>query len=102
MVEWAWSLGGGEEFWYSSTLTLADTLLSMEGKSRGTAVRGQCAREGPVAGPVAEGHVPTSTRSHPQVIQLFQKLIETFRVLQKERPNRAPILEFMATDLEAR
>ncbi|XP_043453885.1 cilia- and flagella-associated protein 46 isoform X3 [Prionailurus bengalensis] len=73
LVQWAQRLGGSEEFWYSSTLTLADTLLSMEGKGREVAV-----------------------------CQLFQRLIDTFKLLQKERPNRVPVLEFMATDLEAR
>ena len=38
----------------------------------------------------------------PQVCKLFQKLIDTFNVLKKERPNRMPILEFLNTDLEAR
>ena len=38
----------------------------------------------------------------PQVCKLFQKLIDTFNVLKKERPNRMPILEFLTTDLEAR
>ncbi|XP_016061813.1 PREDICTED: cilia- and flagella-associated protein 46 [Miniopterus natalensis] len=73
MVEAAQRRGGGEDFWYRSTLTLADALLSTgkEGKE-------------------------------VMVCQLFQKLIEVFRVLKKERPNRAPILEFMTTDLEAR
>ncbi|XP_040342792.1 cilia- and flagella-associated protein 46 isoform X1 [Herpailurus yagouaroundi] len=73
LVQWAQRLGGSEEFWYSSTLTLADTLLSMEGKGREVAV-----------------------------CQLFRRLIDTFKLLQKERPNRVPVLEFMATDLEAR
>ncbi|KAM7074050.1 cilia- and flagella-associated protein 46 isoform 1-T1 [Molossus nigricans] len=73
MVERAQSLGGGEEFWYRSTLTLADTLLSMEKEGR-----------------------------EMLVCQLFQKLIEVFKVLRRERPNRAPLLEFMTTDLEAR
>ncbi|XP_055280347.1 cilia- and flagella-associated protein 46 isoform X2 [Moschus berezovskii] len=73
MVEQAQRLGGSEEFWYQSTLTLADTLLSAEGERRETLV-----------------------------CKLFQKLIDTFNVLKKERPNRMPILEFMTTDLEAR
>ncbi|KAM5241604.1 cilia- and flagella-associated protein 46 isoform 3-T3 [Hipposideros larvatus] len=72
LAERAQRLGGGEEFWYSSTLTLGDALLSTESQGREV------------------------------VCQLFQKLIETFTVLQKERPNRAPMLEFMTTDLEAR
>ncbi|XP_036907145.1 cilia- and flagella-associated protein 46 [Sturnira hondurensis] len=73
MVRYAQCLGGGEEFWYHSTLTLADTILSTEEKGREVAV-----------------------------CQLFQGLSETFGELQKERPNRAPILEFMNMDLEAR
>ncbi|KAM8780319.1 LOW QUALITY PROTEIN: cilia- and flagella-associated protein 46 [Rhynchonycteris naso] len=73
MIEHAQCLGGGEEFWYRSTLTLADTILSME-------------KEG----------------QEVMVCQLLQKLIETFKVLQGERPNRASVLEFMITDLEAR
>ncbi|XP_060027023.1 cilia- and flagella-associated protein 46 isoform X2 [Erinaceus europaeus] len=73
MVEAAQRLGGSEEFWYRTTLTLADTLLSS----------GQ------------EGAEKT-------VLQMFQKLMETFNVLKKERPNRTPVLDFMTTDLEAR
>ncbi|KAG5196142.1 hypothetical protein R6Z07F_018059 [Ovis aries] len=73
MVEQAQRLGGSEEFWYQSTLTLADTLLSAEGERRETLV-----------------------------CKLFQKLINTFNALKKERPNRMPILEFLTTDLEAR
>ncbi|XP_036685221.1 cilia- and flagella-associated protein 46 isoform X2 [Balaenoptera musculus] len=73
MIERAQRLGGSEQFWYDSTLTLADTLLSTENERR-----------------------------EAVVCQLFQKLIDTFNVLKKERPNRMPILEFMTTDLEAR
>ncbi|XP_057591801.1 cilia- and flagella-associated protein 46 [Hippopotamus amphibius kiboko] len=73
MLERAQRLGGDEEFWYSSTLTLADTLLSTE-----------------------------NTRREVLVCQLFQKLIDTFDVLKRERPNRMAVLEFMTTDLEAR
>nr|XP_058910979.1 cilia- and flagella-associated protein 46 [Kogia breviceps] len=73
MIERAQHLGGSEQFWYDSTLTLADTLLSTEHERR-----------------------------EAVVCQLFQKLIDTFNVLKKERPNRMPILEFMTTDLEAR
>ncbi|KAM5324144.1 cilia- and flagella-associated protein 46 isoform 3-T3 [Glossophaga mutica] len=73
MVWHAQRLGGGEEFWHRSTLTLADSILSAEEQGRTVAV-----------------------------CQLFQGLSETFRELQKERPNRAPVLEFMITDLEAR
>lgn len=39
---------------------------------------------------------------HTQVCGLFQKLIETFRTLQSERPNRVSILEFFIMELEAR
>nr|KAF6455334.1 cilia and flagella associated protein 46 [Rousettus aegyptiacus] len=73
LVEQARLLGGGEDFWYSSSLTLADALLSL-----GT-----------------EG-------AETVVCQLFQKLVETFNILKKERPNRTPVLEFMTADLEAR
>ncbi|XP_054441049.1 cilia- and flagella-associated protein 46 [Pteronotus mesoamericanus] len=73
MIERAQRLGGGEAFWYRSTLTLADALLSTEQEGREVAA-----------------------------CQLFQALVETFRALQRERPNRAPHLELMATDLEAR
>lgn len=34
LAEQAQRRGGGEEFWYRSTLTLADALLSMEGEGR--------------------------------------------------------------------
>ncbi|OWK07713.1 hypothetical protein Celaphus_00008803 [Cervus elaphus hippelaphus] len=44
MVEKAQRLGGSEEFWYQSTLTLADSLLSAEGERRETLVRGRCVR----------------------------------------------------------
>lgn len=50
MVEQAQRLGGSEEFWYQSTLTLADTLLSAEGERRETLVRGCCVRGGGPAG----------------------------------------------------
>ncbi|KAF6107967.1 cilia and flagella associated protein 46 [Phyllostomus discolor] len=73
MVWHAQHLGGGEEFWYRSTLTLADTLLAAEEEGQKV-----------------------------MVCQLFQELSGTFQELQQERPNRAPVLEFMATDLEAR
>ncbi|XP_011370907.1 cilia- and flagella-associated protein 46, partial [Pteropus vampyrus] len=73
LVEQAQRLGGGEEFWYRSSLTLADTLLSLG----------------------IDGGVEL-------VCQLLQKLMETFTVLKRERPNRAPVLEFMTADLETR
>ncbi|XP_023492381.2 cilia- and flagella-associated protein 46 isoform X4 [Equus caballus] len=73
LIERAQLLGGGEEFWYKSTLTLADALLSTEKEGREVAV-----------------------------CHLFQKLIDAFKVLKKERPNRSSVLEFMAADLEAR
>ncbi|XP_023564812.1 cilia- and flagella-associated protein 46 [Octodon degus] len=72
MIEKAQTLGGNEEFWYNSTLTLADAILSTEDEGRKV------------------------------VCCLFKKLIATFKVLQKERPNRMPVLEFITTDLEAR
>ncbi|XP_007452074.1 PREDICTED: tetratricopeptide repeat protein 40 [Lipotes vexillifer] len=73
MAERAQRLGGSEQLWYDSTLTLADAILSTENERR-----------------------------EAVVCQLFQNLIDTFNVLKKERPNRMPILEFMTTDLEAR
>ncbi|XP_019062592.1 cilia- and flagella-associated protein 46 isoform X2 [Fukomys damarensis] len=72
MIEKAQKLGGNEEFWYNSTLTLAEAILSTEDEGRKV------------------------------VCCLFHKLIAAFKVLQKERPNRMPILEFITTDLEAR
>lgn len=39
MVEEAQQLGGGEEFWFHSTLTLADALLSMDPRQQNTEVR---------------------------------------------------------------
>lgn len=38
LAEQAQRRGGGEEFWYRSTLTLADAILSMEGEGREVAV----------------------------------------------------------------
>nr|XP_058154071.1 cilia- and flagella-associated protein 46 isoform X2 [Dasypus novemcinctus] len=73
MIQKAQSLGGSEEFWYTSTLALAESILPTGG-----------------------------AESKLLVCSLFQKLIDTFRVLRTERPNRASALEFMATDLEAR
>ncbi|XP_007935070.1 cilia- and flagella-associated protein 46 [Orycteropus afer afer] len=73
MTEQAQRLGGNEEFWYRSTLTLAETVLSSEKEDR-----------------------------YVLVCRLFQKLIGTFSILKRERPSRAPLLEFMTTDLEAR
>lgn len=100
MVWHAQRLGGGEEFWYRSTLTLADALLSPQEEGQTAVVRGGLAR----AGRAAWAGVPrlTGALRGPQVCQLLQGLSETFRELQKERPNRAPALEFMITDLEAR
>ncbi|KAM9618801.1 cilia- and flagella-associated protein 46 [Trichechus inunguis] len=72
MIERAQRLGGSEDFWYHSTLTLAETILSLENGAR-----------------------------HTRVCRLFQKLIDAFTVLKKERPNRESLLEFMTTDLEA-
>ncbi|XP_047559332.1 cilia- and flagella-associated protein 46 isoform X1 [Lutra lutra] len=73
LVEQARRLGGDEEFWHGSALTLADALLAKGG----------------------EGSKVMACRE-------FQRLIDVFRDLQRERPNRAPVLEFMSTDLEAR
>uniref|UniRef100_A0A2K5ZBY5 Cilia and flagella associated protein 46 n=1 Tax=Mandrillus leucophaeus TaxID=9568 RepID=A0A2K5ZBY5_MANLE len=73
MIAQAQPLGGSEEFWYNSTLTLAEALLSMEHPGR-----------------------------EATVCHIFQKLINAFKILKKERPNRLPLLEFMITDLEAR
>lgn len=39
---------------------------------------------------------------HTQVCSLFQKLIDTFRALQNERPNRVSLLEVLIMELEAR
>ncbi|XP_049646414.1 cilia- and flagella-associated protein 46-like [Suncus etruscus] len=73
MVEEAQQLGGGEEFWFHSTLTLADALLSMDPRQQDA-----------------------------EVLQLLQSLNNTFTELKKERPNRAPALELMITELESR
>ncbi|EDL17861.1 mCG55818 [Mus musculus] len=73
MVERAQQLGGAEEFWYKSTLTLAEAILSSEDR-----------------------------RKEISVCSLFQKLIDTFRALQNERPNRVSLLEFLIMELEAR
>lgn len=109
MVEQARRLGGSEEFWYSSALTLADTLLAMESKGSEEVVGPSLALAEWGTWPGLRGRVPvagnltqTSTPCLPQACQLFQRLIDAFRVLQKERPNRVPILQFMITDLEAR
>ncbi|XP_045147306.1 cilia- and flagella-associated protein 46 [Echinops telfairi] len=73
LTERAQQLGGNEDFWYQSTLTLAETTLSSENQDR-----------------------------HLVVCHLFQTLASTFSALKKERPNRAPLLDFFITDLEAR
>ncbi|XP_076982551.1 cilia- and flagella-associated protein 46 isoform X2 [Tamandua tetradactyla] len=73
MLEKAQGLGGDEGFWYHSTLALAEALLSAESQGNQALVCG-----------------------------MFQKLADTFRGLQAERPSRAPTLQFLATDLEAR
>lgn len=97
-MEQARLLGGGEDFWYSSSLTLADALLSLGTEGAETVVS-----SGGPPGRGPEGRRPlTPGRGHPQVCQLFQKLMETFNILKKERPNRTPVLEFMTADLEAR
>ncbi|XP_069914365.1 cilia- and flagella-associated protein 46 isoform X3 [Oryctolagus cuniculus] len=71
LIERAQRLGGDEQFWYRSTLALADSILASEDGGR-------------------------------KVCHLFQKLADTINVLKRERPNRRPLLEFIATDLEAR
>ncbi|XP_035317165.1 cilia- and flagella-associated protein 46 isoform X1 [Cricetulus griseus] len=73
MIERAQQLGGAEEFWYNSTLALAEAILSSEDDDKEVTVG-----------------------------ILFQKLIDTFKDLQKERPNRKSLLEFLIMDLEAR
>ncbi|XP_021083734.1 cilia- and flagella-associated protein 46 isoform X2 [Mesocricetus auratus] len=73
LIERAQQLGGAEEFWYNSTLTLAEAILSSEEDDK-----------------------------EITVCRLFQKLIDTFKVLQKERPNRVSLLEFLIMDLEVR
>ncbi|XP_048193494.1 cilia- and flagella-associated protein 46-like [Perognathus longimembris pacificus] len=73
LIEKAQQLGGSEEFWYKSTLTLAQAMLSSEDAGREVSV---CC--------------------------LYQKLIDVFRLLQKERPNQESLLEFFIMDLDAR
>ncbi|XP_058527647.1 cilia- and flagella-associated protein 46 [Ochotona princeps] len=80
MLERAQQLGGDEEFWYQSTLALADTVLSSADGRRKPHMRN-----------------PSGTVCH-----LFENLIDTINTLKTERPNRMPLLEFMTTDLEAR
>ncbi|XP_072485231.1 cilia- and flagella-associated protein 46 isoform X2 [Notamacropus eugenii] len=72
MIEKAQVLGGGEEFWYYSTVALIETLLAQE--------RGR------------ESLIPN----------IIQKTIDVFLSLIQERPNRKSILKFLATSLEAR
>ncbi|XP_045425210.1 cilia- and flagella-associated protein 46 isoform X3 [Lemur catta] len=73
LVEEAQRLGGSEEFWHQSTLTLAEALLSTE-----------------------------DTGQEATACHLFQKLIGTFKALKREQPSRAPGLDFLITDLKAR
>ncbi|XP_012516129.1 PREDICTED: cilia- and flagella-associated protein 46 [Propithecus coquereli] len=73
MIQEAQRPGGSEEFWYRSALTLAEALLSTEDGGREAAA-----------------------------CHLFQKLIDTFKALRREQPNRARGLDFLVTDLEAR
>lgn len=108
MIKKAQKLGGNEEFWYHSTLTLAEAILATEDEGR-KVVRSVLGTSDVV---LSEGHSgwgglwpwPHSNidAGYLQVCCLFQKLIVTFKDLQKERPNRLHILEFIATDLEAR
>lgn len=100
LLEKAQRLGGDEEFWHSSVLTLADALLATGGEGSKVTVGPPGARVGGGGSPW-----PGATRGHPrppQACRELQRLIDVFRDLQRERPNRAPILEFMSTDLEAR
>ncbi|XP_038168284.1 cilia- and flagella-associated protein 46 [Arvicola amphibius] len=73
IIERAQQLGGAEEFWYNSTLALAEAILSS-----------------------------ADDEKEITVCRLFQKLIDTFKVLQHERPNRVSLLEFFIMELEAR
>nr|XP_027786130.1 cilia- and flagella-associated protein 46 [Marmota flaviventris] len=73
MIEKAQCLGGCEEFWYNLTLTLADAVLSSEDNGREAAA-----------------------------CRLYEKLIDAFSNLQKDRPNRVHTLKFFTVDLEAR
>ncbi|CAO2583736.1 Cilia- and flagella-associated protein 46 [Lemmus lemmus] len=73
ILERAQQLGGAEEFWYNSTLVLAEAILSS-----------------------------ADDKKENTVCRLFQKLIDTFKVLQHERPNRVSLLEFFIMELEAR
>jgi hypothetical protein len=105
MIEKAQILGGSEDFWYSSTLTAAEAILSSEDSGREASVRVAGSEDmalggGAAGAPVSD--VVMLVPGYPQVCHLFQKLIDTFKALQKERPNRASVLEFLITDLEAR
>ncbi|XP_044516240.1 cilia- and flagella-associated protein 46 [Gracilinanus agilis] len=71
LIEKAHSLGGNEEFWYSSTVMLIKTLLAQE-KGKGTLI--------------------------PNIIQ---KTTSVFQTLAQERPNRRSFLTFLGTSLEA-
>uniref|UniRef100_A0A8C6QI67 Cilia and flagella associated protein 46 n=1 Tax=Nannospalax galili TaxID=1026970 RepID=A0A8C6QI67_NANGA len=73
LTERAQMLGGAEEFWYNSTLTMTEAILSSK-----------------------------DSKEEVMVCSLLQKLIDVFKVLQKERPNRVPLLEFLTMELEAR
>lgn len=102
MVERAQRLGGGEEFWYQSALTLADALLSVGSRGGELLVRRAWAPGSREAGGGEAPEPHPEVRAASQVCQLFQKVIDAFNVLKRERPNRVPLLEFMTTDLEAR
>lgn len=58
LVEWAQRLGGGEEFWYSSMLTLGDALLATESDGR------EVVRMGEAACPAGRGACGLGPRSH--------------------------------------
>ncbi|KAI5270262.1 Cilia- And Flagella-Associated Protein 46 [Manis pentadactyla] len=102
MVERAQHLGGSEGFWYQSTLTLADALLSVGSQGGELLVRRAWVPGSREAGGGEAPETHPDVRAASQVCQLFQKVIDAFNVLKRERPNRAPLLEFMTTDLEAR
>lgn len=101
LLEQARRLGGDEEFWHSSALTLADALLARGGEG-GDAMVGPPGPGGGVAGPRGPEPPADVSARPPQACREFQSLTDVFRALQRERPNRAPVLELMSTDLEAR
>ncbi|KAK7804541.1 hypothetical protein U0070_002598 [Myodes glareolus] len=95
IIERAQQLGGAEEFWYNSTVTLAEAILSSEDDEKEISVSHGGQWTALLSDLVACDH-------HIQVCRLFRKLIDTFKVLQHERPNREPLLESFIMELEAR